>query len=515
MITPAAPPKYVMLGNQIPLTLTTNQYIQVTGQNAMTDVVFNGHLPNGQLFTLQWMAGDISLQFKVTNTPTASAGDIPRNTNVTYQVWVSQVLLPALQAHPLLSSVFQITNPTTGIIRFEALQPGPLFSISLPVAHASMNVLNVQNGVAPVYDEQLRILLRLQFKKLNSPSFQNLEYRVSPNAGKTSFLINELLSLDDVDVPLPDINSNAPQDVSNGMLEFKLSYTEIFGQSLLSNKLQQGNGSHYAFAGGLKESDYPSANFQSKFDSYYNWLTWYPHQISIAPGQPFLLHWFAPANGANFELYTTVTFTDGTTQNRPVYTVVNGNKHKVWCCPVGSAILNQFNFTKEVQSYKLWWFTPVLNGSTLRSPYITITLDRKKYRDETYLLYRNSWGFFEVARLTGVRETSAIIQSEEHIRQLPFNYTASDRSGRNMGSSYQLIDTLYSGFRQKGEMNHLLDLLRSEDIRIIEGDKVRPVILEPDNIAMYDTESGRQNAASFKIKDQSTGKYYSDGRYSA
>ncbi len=516
MITAQTPPKFVMLGNQVPLTLTTDKYLQVVGVKAQTDLAFNAHLADGTKFNIAWMGTDINLEFTVLDAPTDSANDIQRNVGLSVHNWVTNHVLPAFLANPILTAAFSITNPANGVIKFTALNAGPQYSLTMPVKPATMGFFNTQNGVSPVYDEQLRILLNVEYRKLTETTFKRLEYKVSPNAGKTQFLINQLLSLDDVDLPLPSLSSNTAQDVSKGALEFKLSYTEIFGQTLLANKLQFGANNHVAFAGGLKDKDYATLDLETKFNTYFNWLTWYPAQISISPTQPFFLHWFTPSAGVSFELQATITFTDGTTQIRTLYTVNNANKHRVWAVPLGlDAALSSLNLTKQVASYRVHWYQAVLNGSPIRSPYITITIDRKKYLDETHLLYRNSWGFFEVARLTGIRETAAKINTDEHNRQLPFNYSVNDRSGRNMASSYQLIDTLYSGFKTKTEMDHLMDLLRSEDIRLIEGTYARPVILEPDNVAMYDTESGRNNAASFKIKEQSTGKYYSDGRYSS
>ncbi len=515
MITAQLPPKYVMLGNQVPLTLATDLYEQVVGVRAETNLAINNIPANNAKFNFAWLNGDINMEFTVLDNPGNSANEIKRDNSLTVHNWVNVHVLPALQANPLLSQAFEITLAAPGVIRFLSYAQGPQYNLTLPVNPGGMGFFNSILGVAPVYDPLLRIFLRLQFRKLTQSAWQSLEYSVSPNAGASSFLINELLSLDDVDLPLPAVDAVNPQDVSTGALEFKLSYTEIFGQNLLANKLQTPPNTFVAFAGGIKHVDYATIDLDNKFNAYFNWLSWYPQQISISPTQPFFLHWFAPSAGVSFDMQALITFTDGTTQNRTIYSVNNANQHRVWACPLGLNALAGLNLTKEVASYRVHWYQAVLNGSPIRSPYITITIDRKKYLDETHLLYRNSWGFFEVARLTGIRETVASINSDEHTRQLPFNYTKNDRSGRNMASSYQLIDTLYSGFRYKHEMDHLLDLLRSEDIRLIEGNFAKPVILEPDNVAMYDTESGRNNAASFKIKEQSTGKYYSDGRYSS
>lgn len=517
MITAQNPDKYVMLGNQIPLILTTNLYLSATGAKAVGEITFTAHPANGATFTLAWENGDLEAVFTVLNIPGASAFELTRLSGMTVNDWVQTILLPQLQANPLLIKHFNITLAQAGVIRLAAKEYGSLYTLTMPTAPAGISFANIATGIDREYDIELKVMMQAYYRKLTQPDWQLLEFVVSPNLGETRFLLDRIFSTDDVTLPLPQIDSLQPLDVSTGVLEFKMRYTEVFGQTLVANRLAPLQPAlHYAFAGGMRDEHHADIDLTTQFTNYNNWLTWLPDQIDIGPDQPFFLNWFTPDAGDELTLGCTIRYEDETEEYKNLYSIFNGDQHRVWCCPVSLEVIAAVaNPAKQILSYTVYWYEAVIGGDPGRSTEITFTIDNRPYKDTRYLLYRNSWGFFEVARLTGEVERVAEMATGEIQRQLPFNYTKEDRSGRNFGSTYRFADTVSSGHRSKQNIELIMEVLRSEDVRLIEGTTARPIILVADSRPLYSTESDGINGVTFKIMDQSTGKYFSNGRFSS
>ena len=130
------------------------------------------------------------------------------------------------------------------------------------------------------------------------------------------------------------------------------------------------------------------------------------------------------------------------------------------------------------------------------------------------ILYRNSFGFFEIQVLTGVLEGNLELSGSEISIQAAKNYSRSDRRARNYGSLQRRMFTIQSSFKSADEMDHFIDALRSEEIYLVQETHFQPVTLKRSDIPLYKSSSGRMNTLSVDIYPAKSDKYYSNGRYS-
>jgi len=98
--------------------------------------------------------------------------------------------------------------------------------------------------------------------------------------------------------------------------------------------------------------------------------------------------------------------------------------------------------------------------------------------------------------------------------QAPKIYSKTDRRSRNYGTRHRKVIKFNSGFRSKAEMDHFIDLLRSEEIYLVQDSYYQPVTMKQTDIRLSDSETGRMNNVAIEVYPSKGEKYYSNGRNS-
>lgn len=135
--------------------------------------------------------------------------------------------------------------------------------------------------------------------------------------------------------------------------------------------------------------------------------------------------------------------------------------------------------------------------TTLYSQKINHVVDARAALDNSYFLFKNSFGVYEVVRCTGqVQEQSTIVKQEAK-RYLNADYAITDAASVIWAQSEQRSWQINSGFKDKTEMQHFVDFLLSTSVYKITSSVFVPVTIQVGDAQLSATRSGRLNNVTF------------------
>lgn len=512
MITASYPPFYSMVGNENKLILDSDQYEFVSPVYPVIDVNFSSIPLDGDVLPFSFSGGqsEFNLTFKINPPPNMFRFSTPGSGSI--QNFLSNHFVPNLNQNLFILDKWRVEFLEPNAVRFFAQRPGSELEFTLGSnSFATANLVTA--GVEPVYLSNLSIFLRLNFRPGGTATWQTRDYQVPTNQGKVTFLLNKMLSQADSLAPLPMYNATSVQNVTNAIIEYELQFTETYAAQLGAGNKLNTVGLFRFFPGGVTETDFAKLDLEGSFDNNNGWLTALQDPIKMVPGQQCYVSYFYNSGSVNAHLRLQLNYTDQSTEQVNLHQNVTLQQNNAYTIPLHYNLINSVaDPAKELVSYEVYWVDSNNVSSPLSSK-LSFKVFSQNFTELTQLLYRNSFGFYEVAAFTGEVNESFDFETQQINLALPPFYQVTDRSGKNTNSRYRLEKTVNTGYHTKKQIRNLLDLIRSEDVRLITTSAYEPKIIKVPNQELHNTLSGRQNALTIQINTMSKQKYYSNGRH--
>lgn len=290
----------------------------------------------------------------------------------------------------------------------------------------------------------------------------------------------------------PAVSQNEIVRLTDRVKAFKFYTGSVEGTSDVPGVLA-GSNPNLVLLGGISKEKWPTENFFDNLPTTKKLFSYAPAGKPVDPTQPDWINYLIIGPTVNtLKLSITATYTDGTTATAVTKTktgVAYGQLYQLPVGPLNSGVLG-ITPAKTVISYEVVVLDQSDNEISEVRSYV---LDAQSHPRKKLIMFLNSLGSYEVIRFTGVTERNVDMQREEFIRFLPYTYNVQDgervsnratlRESGSYGSGY------LAGENAAALLDYLKDLLRSPRIFLIEGTRLRPVMINAGSFAM----NGDQN----------------------
>jgi len=517
MITVSYPKDISLLGNNVILDLTSDQYYQSPPVNFEVDLEFSSIPLNNDTLQLNFGDGTETLIIFFKSTPAGEGMwlfDVPGFG--TTEEFLVNYFVPNWNSNLLLSNYWSVEYIGSDTVRVAANEAGSFYDFTTTLSNPFLTLVPSLSGDEGNVNSQLNIYLDLYFRKAGLTDWIKRVFRVPTNKGAARFYLNKLMSPDDVDLNLPSFNEGLVSNVTSTMLEYKVAYTELFSESLgAGNKIAE-SPLFRLLPGGVSEKDFASFDLESAISDDFAWLTNLPYNNRIFPDQQVYLHYMYGNNDVTRHLQLRLECSDGTETIVSLFENVNLVKNNIYRIPLhynlAKAALN--NSEKTIVKYEVFWAETAAPGEPIWPNNYSFEVDHDQGEFLSQILYQNSFGYFEIMAFQGLRAFKLENETDVVSKQTPEAYTKETRTTRNFNTRirpYQVLDT---GYKTPEEMVMLSEVLSSTEVYLVEDDYYRPIILKSGQKDLYDDLSGRTNSETLNVYDQNADKYYSNGRYS-
>jgi len=312
------------------------------------------------------------------------------------------------------------------------------------------------------------------------------------------FLINELLH-SYLSVEVPDSSRNKILPMPNHILPFKtkkISKNDGVMVETIESDFE------YVIRGGIKEEhlrEWEGQLFSEYFGPNRRFLTWNP-TVMVLPEQPnylcFLTNMKPTPTVLTLRLYR--YYDDGSEDSTALSVMAIGDVQYMttYNVPVGAKQLGITELTKKVVKYVVW-----LNNQDgeILSELKTYVIDWRYYREQRYVLFRNSLGAYDSLGLTGDFSVSVNMSRDESERYKPYLSLPSFSEvevSKVTGSREIRINT---GWLNKNERDWLEELALSEDIFLVTDRAYIPLVIQ-DSSYISEDSTERAIGRSFVLR---------------
>lgn len=493
-------PSSVMLsGNIMPVTIETDKYRTSLGTKQVLKIEFVDDTTAGKKITFSWKEFDMVLTFATT--PNDSGLQLPLYDKTLITGY--DTLIAAFRANYYLDRYFVIAPVVSFVsgnyklvITFTQRSYGQAFAATAitgdDATKYTPSILTAQ--VMPVYGANFRFLCDV-YHQINPVGSREYRLLAELDASGNDENIGTF-NLSDVfhnwetlkaDFPATSSFQECPNVLQNYYLQFAESYgaVEIAQNNITEPGTIASNTFLQVLKGGMPLLTYPSNTFLADFiDATYNkFLT---AQISgkttVCKAQPNFLYWYQKNGVTDFDLKVTVYFDDGTntTITSTTYTgAVTGRK--VWQIGVGYDELgldSLLGVGVGPMSYEVW----IEDGSSVRlTEKFKFLVDTRWNEYNNFLFFHNQYGGVDSIWLSGdcllIPESTGI----EVQKAILNDYSSGNIEASN--SKTRFTYQFYTGHkRYKNEIDHLIQLLQSNDVRLLPDVKLRPGFTDPYNL---------------------------------
>jgi len=212
-------------------------------------------------------------------------------------------------------------------------------------------------------------------------------------------------------------------------------------------------------------------------------LTNQPSGIKVSYNQPVKLFLISPyTENTNIDIITTAYYADGSTQ---VYT----EHTELW-------LDGMFEYTMHPKhlgipavktgspmvKFTIEWGDPATVGDIRE--YI---IDTKYHEIETYIIFSNSKGGVDIIRCTGSIKKATDTTSAEGVQSLDETSTSRTPQVIRTAISSRKKFSINTGFKSAAEIEALEDLYLSQNIWIVVGQNLYPLVIEDGNFSLSDS----------------------------
>jgi hypothetical protein len=397
--------------------------------------------------------------------PPAAGGDTPTT-------WCAKVGTAMSENYFLHTNYDIVISNTVPSILFTAKNPGAFYSMTF----TNVNVTGIiQYHQITGVDSQLYPGFGILAQILDeNDDIIGEDLRPPDSNGRVQFDVSEYLNsfLEGFIPPhftIP-VNANKTSSFENGIKKFRMAFAEKY---IGVSKRLHIDDFHYAVMGGLSRETLSWWNEQVSgfFDDVNNkkrFLTWAPRQKNTTIDQLERLY-FLVSDPAIISLTPSiqVMFTDGTNQTITLNAVSLPN-FGVIELQVGYTDLNLSNIqpAKTVQGWRVW----MSNSSGIVSEIFTFNLDTRTREYDRQFIFRNSFGWYDVALFKGLIESDleyVYNQGNIILEDIETVYNSPDK---NFQTTEQQTFIGTTGWFSKDYLEWMRDMFRSTEIyEIING----------------------------------------------
>lgn len=480
------PNDVMMVGNEIPLKLETDNRYSTAGTKAQLIFTFTGiDTTAGNTFVIAY--GDVDLQIWLAASPDESGTQIrAASGGMPIDTWMAAFAEDLFRNYFIRRDWDMAVDNDANTITLTAKESGTDYTVTISFENLSNVALTDVDGVDPVARENFEIMCLTELYD-GSEWIKLAEDRLQPDSSEqVTFCLQDLI------VPELTAEYTWPEEPetyhalrSNHIKTYRLSHAEVYEDivrrlSSASSYRAMLGAFDYKMIAALNGADYSVTDFITTYKSF---LTWQPTTKKINQTQPEKLYFLVYNDIISMELHIKVYFTDGTDSgDQELETIAGVNQYEVYELMIG---YSQIDFTKIsakiVDYYEIW----LEDGTgTVQSEVRTYQVDTKTYRNERIFLFRNSFGGFDTFRATG-RKT----QVNEYERLI----LDKNDEGFSLQEQYQILErsvfTCSTGWITLAQRNWLRELLLSKEAyEIINGYKF-PILITDEKREFRDDEN--------------------------
>lgn len=482
--------------NGVGWKLSTDNEYSVAGVAGVADVSWT--LPNypadGEQFTISWNAGADSLTFTFRTTPGENGDEVPLVTTSPSDFLAA--LKSGLDRNWQFTSLFKITVTAIGGDRsiITALTKGTRYTPSFSESTASTVSVTTTNGVDAERRVNFKLLLKLNMWNTATPAvILSKVNEAVPVNGQADFDVSDALdsAIGVNNIPADDADF---VNFTSSMVQFSAVWAEKYGDPVIVRRLSQA-ASYVALIGGWHKNRIATDNFYAQVDAgiFLTNLT----ERRISPTQPEFLHYISP--GSLVSSHAELFYSDGSSVVVDILTSPTSASNALWCIPMNWGLIDAL---RDPELELLYWEVFLSNedpGNPITNR-IRYELKDEYQLDSTILLFRNSYGVYEVFDCPGEVSHSTDVSRVDSTRILNRGFSATDSGVVTVRSSYRPKRQLSTGFVSKEEADWLQELANTDLLYEFDGENHFPLGLEFDSFPRYSTESDEVNTFNFTIK---------------
>ena len=492
------PASVAFAGSDIGFLINTdNQYLS-PGTNACIELKWSDGDDPGDSFKLSW--SDKEITFICDNTPDGSGTQYIDHDYGTVQEWM-QLVVNYLRSNYTLSEYFEITwNASEEAIKIRALDKNADYTLTLSDISGS-NVTEHSNvaGADPIPREDYRLICQVfAYNTEMGDEWEKLgEDRMVPDEdGNCLFRIQDYLwGKFRMEFKFPEENNYLIRRL-NSSVKYTVRYGETYSGvvrrmfDIAEDLFAVPAGFDRAMLAWIHENDDPP------MDSFSSFYTWQPNNKIISPDTPEKLYYLVGSDTVtSVKLNITVKYWDDTQETVTKFTLSNTNKGDVLevILNYNKLQLGSLNPGKKVKYFTAWLTNQ--NDSLLTESRLYY-MDFDYHPEETWFIFRNSYGMPETLRCIGMTERRIEVErsTAEQINKYDFTSRDPEILVSSVKESQQF--KFNTGWLNKisGKPWHYSDYMReffrSKRIYHVSGSRVYPmVILSKSNLINRDNEN--------------------------
>ncbi len=485
-----APEQISFSQNEIPVQITSNNFIATPGVKSIVKIIFKTTVPNGQVIALAWSNANLTLT--AAGTPNGTGKQYPSGSGNAAYV---QSLIPVLEANFNIDSDFELSYELTGgfpSIVMTSREKGASTNIT-PVTGSVVEVSLATTGVNQQLQTSFAIHLQFWLKSGNvfKKILQNNLELDNPITGVTSKDIAEILhphlvpgffNNDGSDRPL--LTAITWQLCTNTLLEYYLKFGEYFGDTPEVQKLIT-SPRYFVNIGSLDTTNALNQTLAGYLRQGANNKTLCLRQGSrtkkVQLEQPEFLYWInLTGSDIAIRLRIDIYYTDGDQSDFKVSPITALSWQKYY---IGVGY-NALNINAALRGGKpcAYYTASVINAAGDRISAI-YTYQIEDYREwPRYFIYRNSLGGFQTVYTWGKGQPETAFTKEVVKKQVSQAKAAVSGSQLETNIRLQTNTSVNTGYTTARDIKNLKDFFASEEKYLVENGRYIPVEITSDNL---------------------------------
>lgn len=479
--------------------LETDNLLSAEGDNAELRLQFpdtaNPYYDD-KYFELEMPSGTITITFK--SEPDESGVQVnTRADGQSLEDFMIQ-LKEDLQKNYTLYKYYKISNHIDGdSVIFYAQEKGTTYNIALGDDDIDTITETKTEGVDIVTRENFKILMQVFEKgsEFNQSTLLGTD-AIYPAADQyagdniTNFDLHEYCEdILETSFLWPEVIGTKYQKLTDAAKEIFFRYGEMFGGEVKS-MADTYDSPVVILPGGTSWRDKAfynefSASYYSYNENAKRFLTWAPLEKLTSKTASEKLYFYFD-DGYTIDLKCKLTYTDDTTETFSPVDGLSVEAYEVLEFLLSYKILEladkETAAGKSLKKYEVWIED---SGSNILSETRTFVIDQQYHFKEHRFLYKNSFGFYDAIRATGVFEKTneydrTLIEVEDGL-----DYTYQDRQKKDVFIDREQTFKGNFGFVSKEMKNYLNEFIGSGEIYEMKGDLIFPIVITSKKIFQH------------------------------
>ncbi len=517
----------VLSHNLVPVEISTDKYLLSAGTKQVIRLVFVDNTSNNKTITIGWKEFDMVLTFKTT--PDDSGMQLPLYNKTLITGY--DTLIVALKANYYLQRYYIITSTVTLVsghyectVNMTQRQFGQAFAaINIAGNDGTKYTPSIPTAqIMPVYSTNFRALLDLYWQ-VNGAGAQNYNNLISQldassvdDTGICQFNLNDVFKKWRElrpDFPLmADVEIERCDNVmKNYWVRIAESYgtPELINSNVMEPSAPAANNYLKVILGGMPFLTWPGNTFYADYiNSGTNKFltTQISGKTTVTQVMKNWLYFYMKTNPTSFHIKGMLYLSDGTSVAIPATTAQTPTQKTINRAAVGYTQLglNSLLSGLEPVSYDVWIED---NTNTRITEIFNFKIDLRYNEYENYLFFHNSLGGVDTVLITGNVSPIPEQRADEIQKAIANDYT--NGNIETINSQTRLAWDVNTGYRQnKNEIDHLIELGQSNEVRWLPDSKMKAgvtepirVVIEKDSVKNWPADTDNMYCLQFKMRE--------------